>query len=145
MNGGSLPSGPQLWTKHIFWEKDWVVMSESPPEGSGRRRVGITIKYLAGAHRVAILAFHEAEAGDATPQDVEEAEHQAIEACMGNQKTRSWSSCTPSLLSVRKGEHGSTNVGWITLQPFLVLKASQNGVTTSSFTNPRQGISKQPI
>lgn len=48
MNGGPLPSGPQLWTKHIFWEKDWVVMSESPPEGSGRRRVDVTIKYLAG-------------------------------------------------------------------------------------------------
>ncbi|UDD64512.1 hypothetical protein AFCA_011748 [Aspergillus flavus] len=75
MNGGPLPSGPQLWTKHIFWEKDWVVMSESPPEGSGRRRVDVTIK-------VAILAFHEAKAGNATPQDVEEAKYQAIEACM---------------------------------------------------------------
>ncbi|KOC09115.1 hypothetical protein AFLA70_341g001231 [Aspergillus flavus AF70] len=57
MNGGPLPSGPQLWTKHIFWEKDWVVI-------------------------VAILAFHEAKAGNATPQDVEEAKYQAIEACM---------------------------------------------------------------
>lgn len=33
-------------------------------------------------HRVAILAFHEAKAGNATPQDVEEAKYQAIEACM---------------------------------------------------------------
>ncbi|KAB8270735.1 hypothetical protein BDV30DRAFT_241221 [Aspergillus minisclerotigenes] len=33
-------------------------------------------------HRVAILAFHEAKAGNATPQDVEEAEYQAIETSL---------------------------------------------------------------
>jgi hypothetical protein len=27
----------QLWNKHIFWEKEWVVCPETPPEGKGRR------------------------------------------------------------------------------------------------------------
>ncbi|KAM5443980.1 hypothetical protein MaudCBS49596_008048 [Microsporum audouinii] len=71
-----------LWSKHIFWEKGWSVVSESPPESSGRRRVDVTIKYLGSDYSIAVLAFHEAKAMDAEPQDVQDAEHQAVEACM---------------------------------------------------------------
>lgn len=71
-----------LWNKHFFSEKDWVVSQETPPEGSGRRRVDITIEYLGSDYKLAVLAFHEAKALDAGPQDVEEAEHQAFDACM---------------------------------------------------------------
>ena len=71
-----------LWSKHLFSEKEWVVSPETPPEGSGRRRVDITIEYLGGDNKLAVLAFHEAKALNAGPQDLEEAEHQAFDACM---------------------------------------------------------------
>jgi hypothetical protein len=72
----------QLWTKHIFWEKEWVVCPETPPEGKGRRRVDLTIKYLGGDGALAVLTFHEVKPLDASPQEIEEVEHQALEACM---------------------------------------------------------------
>ncbi|KAM5485522.1 hypothetical protein McanMca71_006250 [Microsporum canis] len=48
----------------------------------GRRRVDVTIKYLGSDYSIAVLAFHEAKAMHAGPQDVQDAEHQAVEACM---------------------------------------------------------------
>ncbi|KAB8227556.1 uncharacterized protein BDW43DRAFT_323825 [Aspergillus alliaceus] len=71
-----------LWNKHLFAEKEWVVSSETPPEGRGRRRVDITIEYFGGDSKLAVLAFHEAKALNAGPQDVQDAEHQAFDACM---------------------------------------------------------------
>jgi hypothetical protein len=44
--------------------------------------VDITIEYLGGDNKLAVLAFHEAKPLNAGPQDVEEAEHQAFDACM---------------------------------------------------------------
>lgn len=72
----------QLWNKHLFSEKKWVVSREPPLEGSGRRRVDITIEYMGGDKNLAVLAFHEAEALNAGPQNVKEAENQALDACM---------------------------------------------------------------
>lgn len=71
-----------LWGKHLFSEKDWVVSQETPPEGSGRRRVDITIEYMGADRDLAVLAFHEAKPLNAGPQGIEEAEFQAFEACM---------------------------------------------------------------
>ncbi|KAA6408241.1 MAG: hypothetical protein FRX48_07983 [Lasallia pustulata] len=71
-----------LYSKHVFWEKKWVIALEAPPESKGRRRVDVTIKKLAGDNKFAVLAFHEAEALDVSPQDLQDAEHQAVEACM---------------------------------------------------------------
>lgn len=71
-----------LYSKHVFWEKKWVIALDSPPESKGRRRVDVTIKKLAGDNKFAVLAFHEAEALDVSPQDLQDAEHQAVEACM---------------------------------------------------------------
>lgn len=52
-------------------------MPESPSEGSGRRRVDLTLKYLGGKGNIAVLAFHEAKPLDADPVGVREAEEQA--------------------------------------------------------------------
>lgn len=71
-----------LWSKYFFAEKDWVVSPETPPEGSGRRRVDITIKYLGSDGNIAVLAFHEAKSLAARPSDTEDVEHQALNACM---------------------------------------------------------------
>lgn len=71
-----------LWYKHLFTEKEWLISSETPPEGSGRRRVDITIRYLGMGNKRAVLAFHEAKALNAGPQRVQEAEAQAFDACM---------------------------------------------------------------
>lgn len=72
----------QLWNKHIFWEKEWIITPESPSEGSGRRQVDVTIRYLGGDRKLAVLAFHKAKPLDAGPQDIQDAEHQAVEACI---------------------------------------------------------------
>ncbi|KAK2868074.1 hypothetical protein FQN49_003179 [Arthroderma sp. PD_2] len=72
----------QLWNKHIFCEKEWIIAPESPPRGNEGRMVNITIKYLGENREIAVLAFHEAKAMDAGPQCIQDAEHQAVEACM---------------------------------------------------------------
>ena len=51
-----------LWGKYFFTEKDWVISQETPPEGSGRRRVDVTIEYLGRDGKFAVLTFHEAKA-----------------------------------------------------------------------------------
>ncbi|RAL04252.1 uncharacterized protein BO80DRAFT_259364 [Aspergillus ibericus CBS 121593] len=71
-----------LWVKHFFVDKSWVVSQETPPEGNGRRRVDITIEYMGSDKNLAVLAFHEAKALSAGPQDVEDAERPAYDACM---------------------------------------------------------------
>lgn len=71
-----------LCSKYIFWEQGWVIAPESPPESKGRRRVDVTIKNLVRDDKFAVLAFHEAKSLDAGPQDLQDAEHQAVEACM---------------------------------------------------------------
>ncbi|KAL1863463.1 hypothetical protein Plec18170_000298 [Paecilomyces lecythidis] len=70
-----------LWAKYIFWERDWLVSTESPPESAGLRRVDVVIKYLGGNNSIAVLAFHEAKPPDAGPQDTKEVEEQALDAC----------------------------------------------------------------
>ncbi|KAE8416210.1 hypothetical protein BDV36DRAFT_297324 [Aspergillus pseudocaelatus] len=70
-----------LWNKHLFAEKEWVVSSETPPEGCGRRRVDITIEYFGRDSRLAVLAFHEVKL-NAGLQEVQDAEVQAFDACM---------------------------------------------------------------
>ncbi|OQE92047.1 hypothetical protein PENNAL_c0008G01770 [Penicillium nalgiovense] len=72
----------QLWIRHLFSEKDWVVSLEKPPEGSGRRLVDITIEYLSEDKVLTVLAFHKVNPPTAWPQDVEEAEGEAFDACM---------------------------------------------------------------
>ncbi|KAJ5483407.1 hypothetical protein N7530_002653 [Penicillium desertorum] len=72
----------QLWAKHLFSGKDWVVSQERPPEGSGRRLGDITIEYLGEDKGLTVLAFHKVKPPYAGPQDVEEAEGQAFDACM---------------------------------------------------------------
>ncbi|KAL5344052.1 hypothetical protein BJX70DRAFT_393477 [Aspergillus crustosus] len=67
--------------KYIFTSKEWITAGETPPEGSGRRRVDLTIKYISANLNIAVLAFHEAEAPDAGPQEVRIAEEQATDAC----------------------------------------------------------------
>lgn len=71
-----------LLSKYIFWEKTWVVSAESPPGDTGRRRVDITIKWLGDNDHFAVLKFHEIKSLNATPKDLEEVEHQALNACM---------------------------------------------------------------
>ncbi|KAE8146790.1 hypothetical protein BDV25DRAFT_161758 [Aspergillus avenaceus] len=70
-----------LWNKHFFAEREWVVSPETPQEGHGRRRVDMTIEYFGGDRQLAVLAFHEAKL-NAGPQDVQDAERQAFDACM---------------------------------------------------------------
>lgn len=61
---------------------DWILVPESPSEGSGRRRVDLTLKYLGGNGNIAVLAFHEAKPLDAGLVGVREAEEQARYACI---------------------------------------------------------------
>ncbi|PGH15193.1 hypothetical protein AJ79_02558 [Helicocarpus griseus UAMH5409] len=70
-----------LWSKHIFWEKEWAIAQEGPPEGTGRRRVDVKIRRLAGDNNFTVLAFHESKLLDASPKEVQEAETQAKDAC----------------------------------------------------------------
>ncbi|KAF7590262.1 hypothetical protein BBP40_003100 [Aspergillus hancockii] len=71
-----------LWNKHFFKGDDWVVSHENPPEGRGRRRVDLVIKFLGENQKLAVLAFHEAKAADARPSDLDDVEGQALNACM---------------------------------------------------------------
>ena len=47
----------KLWTKHLFTEEDWLVCQEMHPEGSGRRRVDITIEYVREKKNMRYLLF----------------------------------------------------------------------------------------
>ncbi|KAI9935087.1 hypothetical protein MW887_000708 [Aspergillus wentii] len=72
----------QLYNKHIFTEKDWIVAYEYPSE-SIERRVDITIRYFTGnGQQITLFAFHEPGALNATPKNIQAAEDQARNACL---------------------------------------------------------------
>lgn len=56
-------------------------LPEASPEGTGRRRVDITTKYLGFDGEITLLALHEAKPLAARPSDVGDFEEQAINAC----------------------------------------------------------------
>ncbi|KAJ5711793.1 hypothetical protein N7488_005949 [Penicillium malachiteum] len=58
-------------------------MASMKPSSEGKRpRINMTIKAVVGPNRgLAVLAFHEAETPTPSPEEVQELENQASEAC----------------------------------------------------------------
>ncbi|KAJ5738676.1 hypothetical protein N7493_001831 [Penicillium malachiteum] len=71
-----------LWNKHLFAEKTFMASMQPPSKDGGRPRINLTIKGLVGANRgLAVLTFHEAETPTPRPEEVQELENQASDAC----------------------------------------------------------------
>lgn len=71
----------QLLGKYIFAEKRFLVSAEKPPSAEdSEHRVNLIIKDL-NRPKPSVLLFIESEKGNAALRDIEEFEHQALDAC----------------------------------------------------------------
>ncbi|KAJ5614520.1 hypothetical protein N7528_008174 [Penicillium herquei] len=70
-----------LWNKYLFAEKTFMASMKPSSEGK-RPRINMTINAVVGLNRgLAVLAFHEAEKPAPSPEEVQELENQASDAC----------------------------------------------------------------
>ena len=56
-----------LYSKYVFWEKEWAIIPTTPLMGESRRRINVTVKNLAVDDKLAVLTFHEAKTLNADP------------------------------------------------------------------------------
>jgi hypothetical protein len=78
----------QLWNKHVFWEKEWVICPETPPGGKGRRRVDLTIKRVGRDEALAVLTFHEAKPLDTLGKEENKSRAIIAEGTLGNSRVQ---------------------------------------------------------
>ncbi|PWY67609.1 hypothetical protein BO94DRAFT_306916 [Aspergillus sclerotioniger CBS 115572] len=70
-----------LWGKHFFSETNWV-LSQKTVENGDRQRVDITIERMGEDGNLTVVVFHEANALEAVPKEVQKAEGRVYDACM---------------------------------------------------------------